>query len=60
MTKATMPNGRGGGSSQSMRGGDRAGGGSGWQANRVEGGGAITASEHDTSGKVSYGEPPGA
>jgi hypothetical protein len=27
--------------------------------NRVEGVGAATASEHVTSGKVSYGEPPG-
>jgi hypothetical protein len=27
--------------------------------NRVEGVGAVIASEHDTSGKVAYGEPPG-
>jgi hypothetical protein len=27
--------------------------------NRVEGVGAATTSEHDTSGKVAYGEPPG-
>ena len=26
---------------------------------RIEGAGAVTASEHDTSGKVAYGEPPG-
>jgi hypothetical protein len=26
---------------------------------RVEGTGAVTASKHDTSGKVAYGEPPG-
>jgi hypothetical protein len=35
------------------------GGGSGWQVNRVEGGGAVIASEHGASGKVAYGEPPG-
>jgi hypothetical protein len=26
--------------------------------NKVEGAGAVIASEHDTSGKVSYGDPP--
>jgi surface antigen len=51
-----MPNSGGGGSSKSM-GGGYAGGGSGWQVNRVEGAGAIATSEHDTSGKVAYGEP---
>ena len=53
-----MPNGEGGGSSKSM-GGGYAGGGSGGQVNRVEGVGAVTASEHRTSGKVTCGEPPG-
>ena len=28
--------------------------------NRVEGVGAVAASEYDTSGKVAYGEPPGS
>jgi hypothetical protein len=27
--------------------------------NRVEGGRAVTASEHDMCGKVAYGKPPG-
>jgi hypothetical protein len=53
-----MPNSGGGGSSEGMRGG-YTGGGSGWQVNRVEGVGAVIASEHSTSGKVAYGEPLG-
>jgi hypothetical protein len=40
-------------------GGGYAGGGSGWRLNRVEGIGAITTSDHGTSGKVAYGEPLG-
>jgi hypothetical protein len=39
--------------------GGYASGGSGWQVNRVEGARAVIASEHDTSGKVSYGKPSG-
>jgi hypothetical protein len=34
-------------------------GGSGWKVNRVEGAGTATTREHNTSGKVSYGEPLG-
>jgi hypothetical protein len=33
--------------------------GRGGQVNRVEGAGAVTTSEHDTHGKVAYGEPLG-
>jgi hypothetical protein len=36
-----------------------ASGRSGWQVKRVERVGAVTASQHDTSGKVADGEPPG-
>jgi hypothetical protein len=56
--ETTMPDDRVGGSSKSM-GGGYAGGGSGGQVNRVEGAGAVATSEHDTSGKVVYGEPLG-
>jgi hypothetical protein len=52
-----MPNRAGGGSSKSI-GGGYASGGRGWQVNRVEGVRAVTASDHDTIGKVAYGEPP--
>jgi hypothetical protein len=57
--EATMPNGRGGGGDNKSMGGGYTGGGSGGQVNRVEGTGSVTTSEHDTSGKVVYGEPPG-
>jgi hypothetical protein len=53
-----MPNDGGDGCSKRI-GGGYASGGSGCQVNRVEGAGAVTASEHRTSGKVSYGEPLG-
>jgi hypothetical protein len=56
--KMTMSGGGGGGSGKSM-GGGYAGGGSRWQVNRVEGAGDATTSEHDTCGKVSYGEALG-
>ena len=39
--------------------GGYASGGSGWQVNRVEGAGSVTTSDHDTNGKVAYGEPLG-
>jgi hypothetical protein len=54
-----MPNGGGGGSSKSMGEATLVEGVDGnWQVNRVEGTGAVASSEHDTSGKVAYGEPP--
>ena len=53
-----MPNDGGGGSSKGMEGG-YAGGERRWQVNRVEGAGAVTASEHNMCGKVAYGEAPG-
>jgi hypothetical protein len=53
-----MPNGGGGGGSKSM-GGGYTGSGSGGQVNGAEGARAVTTSEHDMSGKVAYGEPPG-
>jgi hypothetical protein len=56
--EATMPNGGGGGGSKSM-GGEYTGSGSGGQVNGAEGARAVTTSEHDMSGKVAYGEPPG-
>jgi hypothetical protein len=52
--ETTMSNDGGGGSSKSM-GGGYAGEGSGGQLKRVERVEAITASEHDTWGKVAYG-----
>jgi hypothetical protein len=52
-----MPNGGSGGSSKGM--GGYASGGSGGQVKGVEWVGAVAASEHDTSGKVAYGEPLG-
>jgi hypothetical protein len=56
-----VPNGGGGGSGKRMGGGGGGydDGGSGWKVNRVEGAGTATTSEHNTSGKVSYGEPLG-
>jgi hypothetical protein len=66
--EATVPNGRGGGSSSKSMwcGGSSkcrrwgySGVGSGGQVKRIEGAGAITASEHNMCGKVAYGETPG-
>jgi hypothetical protein len=66
--EATVPNGGGGGgSSKSMWCGGSSkcrrwgysGGGSGGQVKRIEGAGAVTASEHSMCGKVAYGETPG-
>jgi hypothetical protein len=68
MPEATVPNGRGGGgSSKSMwcsgsskcRRWGYSGGDSGGQVKRIEGVGAVTASEHNMCGKVAYGETPG-
>jgi hypothetical protein len=53
-----MPNDGGGSSSKGMEGG-YAGGESGWQVNRVEGAGAVTTSELNTTGKVENGESLG-
>jgi hypothetical protein len=53
-----MPNDRDGGSSKSM-GWGYASGRSGGQIKRIEGARAATASEHNTRGKVAYGEPTG-
>jgi hypothetical protein len=66
--EATVPNGGGGGgSSKSMWCGGSSkyrrwgysGVGSGGQVKRIEGAGAVTASEHSMCGKVAYGEAPG-
>jgi hypothetical protein len=66
--EATVPNGGGGGgSSKSMWCGGSSkcrrwgysGGGSGGQVKRIEGAGAVTASEHSMCGKVAYGETLG-
>jgi hypothetical protein len=53
-----MPNGGDDGGSKSMGEGYTCGG-NGGQVNRVEGARAVTTSEHDTSEKVVYSEPPG-
>jgi hypothetical protein len=56
--EATVPNGGGGGGSKGRRWG-YSGVGSGGQVKRIEGAGAVTASEHSMCGKVTYGETPG-
>jgi hypothetical protein len=57
--EATVPNGGGGGGSSKCRRWGYSGGGSGGQVKRIEGAGAVTASEHNMCGKVEHGETPG-
>jgi hypothetical protein len=66
--EAAVPNGGGGGGSgENMWSGGSSkyrrwgysGVGSGGQVKRIEGAGAVTASEHSMCGKVAYGEAPG-
>jgi hypothetical protein len=58
VSETTMPDDRGGGSSEGM-GGSYASEARGGQVKRVERAGAAIASEHGTRGEVAYGEPPG-
>jgi hypothetical protein len=53
----TMPNGGGGGGSQIL--GRLHLWGKGMASEESRGGGAVTTSDHGTSGKVTYGEPLG-
>jgi hypothetical protein len=59
VAEATVPNGGGGGGSSKCRRWGYPGGGRGGQVKRIEGAGAVTASDHNACGKVAYGETPG-